>query len=87
MPRSGGLLIIVYTGSIPLSGIAFSDLRILIQVRFHSYIAEDSKVVSLSHVQLGPNVVGNRGLTPSEQKTCQHCCYMYLAFPRKLHVR
>ena len=51
-------------------------------IRFHSYIAEDSKVVSLSHIQLGPNVVGNRGLTPSEQTTCQHCCYMYLAFPR-----
>ena len=48
----------------------------------YSYIAEDSKVVSLSHIQLGPNVVGNRGLAPSEQKTCQHCCYMYLAFPR-----
>ena len=51
-------------------------------VRFHLYIAEDSKVVSLNHIQLGPNVVGNRGLAPSEQKTCQHCCYMYLAFPR-----
>ena len=51
-------------------------------VRFHTYISEDSKVVSLSHTQLGPNVVGNRGLAPSEQKTCQHCCYMYLVFPR-----
>ena len=51
-------------------------------VRFHTYISEDSKVVSLSHTQLGPNVVGNRGLAPSEQKTCQHCYYMYLAFPR-----
>ena len=26
--------------------------------------------------------ISNRGLAPSEQKTCQHCCYMYLAFPR-----
>ena len=51
-------------------------------VRFYSYIAEDCKVVSLNHIQLVPNVVGNRGLVPSEQKTCQHCCYMYLAFPR-----
>ena len=55
-------------------------------VRFHSYIAEDSKVVSLSHVQLGPNVVGNRGLALSEPKTGQHCCYMYLTFPIKLYM-